>query len=130
MNAALSSDEKPVLLVTGASSGIGDGIARRFAAGGYRLVAIARRKERLERLAQELSRSTDIVVLALDVTAADAPERAVELAMAIGTALRKTPSVNTHSPQLPPQAIIRDRDTYFDEFHHMGPRDLARGAGH
>ena len=61
-------NEKPVLLVTGASSGIGDGIARRFAAGGYRIVAVARRKERLDALARELSRETDIVVLAADVT--------------------------------------------------------------
>jgi uncharacterized protein YbjQ (UPF0145 family) len=50
--------------------------------------------------------------------------------MAIGTAIRKTSGVNTQTPQLPPQAIIRDRDTYFDEFHHLGPRDLARTGGH
>ena len=74
-------NQKPVLLVTGASSGIGDGIARRFAAGGYRIVAVARRKERLDALARELSRETDIVVLAADVTATDTPEQAVGLAM-------------------------------------------------
>ena len=79
MSQASSSKEKPVLLVTGASSGIGDGIARKFAAGGYRIVAVARRKERLDALARELSLETDIVVLGADVTAADAPERAVGL---------------------------------------------------
>jgi 3-oxoacyl-[acyl-carrier protein] reductase len=71
---------KPVVLVTGASAGIGDAIARRFAAGGFRIVAVARRKERLEQLARELSPVTNIEVLAADVTAADVPERAVELA--------------------------------------------------
>jgi 3-oxoacyl-[acyl-carrier protein] reductase len=81
MSKTASSNEKPVLLVTGASSGLGDGIARRFAAGGYRVVAVARRKERLEALAKELSPTTAIVTLAADVTSADAPERAVELAM-------------------------------------------------
>jgi meso-butanediol dehydrogenase/(S,S)-butanediol dehydrogenase/diacetyl reductase len=72
---------KPVVLVTGASSGIGDGIARRFAAGGFRIVAVARRQERLEQLARELSSLTDIEIVVADVTAKDAPERSVGAAM-------------------------------------------------
>jgi 3-oxoacyl-[acyl-carrier protein] reductase len=75
-----ASPEKPVVLVTGASAGIGDAIARRFAAGGFRIVAVARRQERLDRLARDLSPTTNIETLAADVTAADVPERAVELA--------------------------------------------------
>ena len=35
--------------------------------------------------------------------------------MAIGTAIRRNDGTKTSSSQLPPQAIIRDRDTYFDE---------------
>ncbi|MGC8642342.1 MAG: heavy metal-binding domain-containing protein [Isosphaeraceae bacterium] len=35
--------------------------------------------------------------------------------MAIGTAIRKHAGVSTHSDQLIPQAIIRDRDTFFDQ---------------
>jgi meso-butanediol dehydrogenase/(S,S)-butanediol dehydrogenase/diacetyl reductase len=73
--------QKPVVLVTGASAGIGDAIARRFAAGGFRIVAVARRKERLEELARELSPTTNIEVLAADVTVPETPQRAVELAM-------------------------------------------------
>ena len=34
--------------------------------------------------------------------------------MAIGTAVKRIPGVQTVSPQLPPQAIIRDRDTFYN----------------
>jgi len=73
--------ERPVVLVTGASAGIGAEIARRFAVGGFRIVAVARRQDRLEQLARELSSLTNIETLGVDVTAGDAPERSVQLAM-------------------------------------------------
>ena len=46
--------------------------------------------------------------------------------MAIGTAIRKNSAITTHSAQLIPQAIIRDRDTFFDETHKMSERKLER----
>lgn len=78
-----NSSQRPVALITGASSGIGDTTVRRFAAGGYDIVAVARRKDRLEQLAGELSGVSRVEILAADVTTKDTPERAVAIARSV-----------------------------------------------
>lgn len=50
-------------LITGASSGIGEEFARRLAVEGFNLVIVARRKERLENLKQELEAKYNIEIL-------------------------------------------------------------------
>ncbi len=54
-----------LVFVTGASAGFGEAIVRRFANAGARVVAAARRLERLEKLARELG--DKVLPLALDV---------------------------------------------------------------
>lgn len=43
--------------------------------------------------------------------------------MAIGTAIKRIPGVTTQTDLLIPQAIIRDRDTFFDDTHAVQPRE-------
>jgi NADP-dependent 3-hydroxy acid dehydrogenase YdfG len=57
-----------VLLITGASSGIGAASARAAAEAGYRVVLAARREEKLRELADELGGEDRALVAACDVT--------------------------------------------------------------
>ena len=58
-----------IILITGASSGIGRSCAQKFAEAGAKLILIARRKERLEKVSSELKKQfkTDSFINALDV---------------------------------------------------------------
>src|SRR5919198_1732336 len=60
--------EGPVLLITGASSGIGAATAKRAAEAGYRLALGARREDRVRELATELGGDERAVGVRCDVT--------------------------------------------------------------
>jgi len=62
----------PIVLITGASAGLGVDFARQMSAEGSRLVLVARRAERLEALAAELGNARAV---ALDLSEAGAAER-------------------------------------------------------
>lgn len=58
---------KQTVLITGATSGIGEATARLLADENYRLILCGRRTDRLERLKKELGGKTDILILTFDV---------------------------------------------------------------
>ncbi len=73
----------PVVLITGASMGLGEAMAREFARQGYRVVLAARSADRLARLAGELSAAgAGCEAIVLDVTDAASVRSAVEATLA------------------------------------------------
>ncbi|MBD0386984.1 MAG: SDR family oxidoreductase [Nostoc sp. C3-bin3] len=75
----MTSLQNQIILITGASSGIGTACAKIFAGAGAKLILAARRLERLQQLADTLSKdfSTEIHLLQLDVRDRNAVESAI-----------------------------------------------------
>lgn len=71
----------PVLLITGASSGIGEATAREAAKAGYRLVLAARSEDKLRSLQQELGGEQRSLVVRCDVQDEDDQRQMVERAL-------------------------------------------------
>lgn len=71
--------EYPIALITGATSGIGESCAHKFAQAGYRLVLNGRRSGLLETLKKELERTgAQVLTLPFDVRDRQAARQAIE----------------------------------------------------
>ena len=128
----------PWALLTGASSGIGESLARQLAASGLNLVLIARRGPLLERLGQELHSTfgVDYRVVALNLTSDDilTPICAATDDLEVGLLIS-----NAGGP-LPGQFLGLSSDTVFGQvrldvhtplrlIQHFVPAMAARGRG-
>jgi len=81
MSTEASDPTEPVLLITGASSGIGAATARAARAAGWRLVLAARSTDKLEALAAELGGPQAAIAVRCDVTDWDDQQRMVAQAL-------------------------------------------------
>jgi short-subunit dehydrogenase len=99
-------------LITGASSGIGAAIAREYAARGKPLILTARRADRLEALAAELSTRVPCVVIAADLADPATPARLHAETTARG--LHVDTLVNNAGYGVPGRFLSRDWQTHAD----------------
>ncbi len=68
-----------IVLITGATSGIGEACARKFAQGGYALILTGRKADKLEALSEELQqKGVKTKILVFDVRDREAARKAVE----------------------------------------------------
>ena len=71
--------EKKIVMVTGATRGIGEACARKFASGGYNVIITGRRGEKLDALRRELeSMGAEVLAMQFDVRERESARKAVD----------------------------------------------------
>ncbi|GAB4215838.1 MAG: SDR family NAD(P)-dependent oxidoreductase [Roseiflexaceae bacterium] len=136
----MNSYQGKTALITGASSGIGEGFARELARRGMHLILVARSAGRLQQLADELSsrHRVQVTVLPFDLGQERAGERVYEAVAQRG--LRVDLLVNnagfgTHGrfeeldPARDHQQVMVNVTAVVDLTHAFVPDMLARGSG-
>ena len=116
-------------LVTGASSGIGAAFADRLARDGFDLIVVARRRDRLEALAQRLGREAGVEV---DVLVADLtnPHELLDVERAVGgcSALEFLINCAGVAGYMPFVTLPPDQAEALIRLHVIAPTRLARAA--
>src|SRR4029077_2254828 len=115
-----------VVWITGASSGIGEALARHFAQAGSRLILSSRRKEELERVAGTCSGAESLAVLPLDLSQPELMEDAARRALDIAGSI----DVMVHNAGISQRSFAAETDYHVDELlmrtNYLGPLALTK----
>lgn len=134
--------EKKIVLITGASSGIGEGCARKFAMNGYRLILNGRNVEKLNAVKKDLEENyrADVYLLPFDVrdrqaakTALDSlPEEWKEIDILINNAGLVIGVDKEHEGNLDEWDVVLDTDVkaLLAMTRFVVPGMVERGRGH
>src|SRR5919204_2583005 len=121
-------------LVTGASSGIGEQFAHQLAARGHSLILVARRTERLERLAAELPTDAHVVPCDLAIDAAGLADRVAELGVDVELLVNNAGFGTSgpfleHDPGRDAEQVRVNCEAVITLTHAFLPAMVARGRG-
>lgn len=130
---------QPVAWITGASSGIGEAIAKTLSQKGYRLILSARRESELERVKKECSNPDSIQLLPLDLTEIDSFDQKVKQALSFFGQI----DLMVHNGGISQRSLIKDTKLNVDrqlmEVNFFGtvaltkvllPHFIQRKSGH
>lgn len=126
------------VVVTGASSGIGEGIARELARAGHKLTLVARRKELLEKLAGELGASPPAHIAVKDlsdpasatdwIAAAEAAHGPIDV-LINNAGIENTGPFEDSDPAMASRLLRTNVETPLLLARHLIPAMVARGSG-
>ena len=115
-----------VTWITGASSGIGEALAKQFAAAGSRLILSSRREDELERVAGLCRHADSVSVLLLDLSRPEQMAGAAEKALALAGHV----DVMIHNGGISQRAFAADTDYHVDDVimrtNYLGPVALTK----
>src|ERR1051326_1955028 len=115
-----------IVWITGASSGIGEALARHFAQTGSRLILSSRRREELGRVAKTCSGAESVDVLPLDLSLPESMEDAAHRALDIAGCI----DVMVHNAGVSQRSFAAETGYRIDELlmrtNYLGPVALTK----
>lgn len=118
--------ENKTVWITGASSGIGEALAKRFAAAGSRLILSSRRKVELDRVAAQCTGARSVVVRPMDLSEVESlPAIAADVLSSDGPV-----DVMVHNAGVSQRALIAEAPLDIDQrimrTNYLGPVALTK----